>query len=87
MRLAAICLTALAIASNVAYSQDNNPMLPAPAQPTTTGTAWRAPVGHRQPTMSDLPPDVAQREMNPGGTTSEARQRASDSRLTICRGC
>jgi hypothetical protein len=86
MRLAAICLTALAIAANVAYPQDN-PMSSASPQAAATRSAWRAPVGHRQPTMSDLPPDVARREMRPGGTASEASQRQFDSRLTICRGC
>jgi hypothetical protein len=83
MRLAAICLT-LAIAGNLAYSQDN-PMASATPSPSTS--VWRAPVGHRQPTMSDLPPDVARREMHPGRNASESSQRRFDSRLTICRGC
>ena len=44
-----------------------------PPQAAATRSAWRAPVGHRQPTMSDLPPDVARREMRPGGTASLGR--------------
>jgi hypothetical protein len=83
MRLAAICFLTGAVFANVAFAQEN---------PTTSGaaplssTAWPAPVGHRQPRKSDLPPDVIQRETQPGETVT-GQKRQSDSRLTICRGC
>jgi hypothetical protein len=83
MRLTAISLSAVAIFAEVALSQEN-PATPGPPQPSST--AWPAPVGHRQPRMSDLPPDVAQRETQPGGTASGQKSQP-DSRLTICRGC
>jgi hypothetical protein len=83
MKLAAISLSAVAIFADVALSQEN-PATPGPPQPSST--AWPAPVGHRQPRMSDLPPDVAQQERQPGGTTSGQKSQP-DSRLTICRGC
>jgi hypothetical protein len=83
MRLTAISLSAVAIFAEVALSQEN-PATPGPPQPSST--AWRAPVGHRQPRMSDLPPDVAQRETQPGGTASGQKSQP-DSRLTICHGC
>jgi hypothetical protein len=65
MRLAAVgvCVAMVALAASDAWSQDN-PVLPGaqlPATaPATTGVApAQAPVGHRQPTPKDLPPDVA----------------------------
>ena len=58
----------------------------------TTGSAVReipstvpqAPVGHRQPKLSDLPP-----ESQRAATTTErsARDRELDKKLQICRGC
>jgi hypothetical protein len=65
MRLVAVgvCVAMVALAASDAWSQDN-PVLPGaqlPATaPATTGVApAQAPVGHRQPTPKDLPPDVA----------------------------
>ncbi len=58
----------------------------APQQPTTQGMATRpqAPVGHRQPRMSDLPPDLARKEQSglPAGQAP-----VDDDQLKICRGC
>jgi len=45
-------------------------------------SVWPAPVGHRQPTRSDLPPGLRQDE---GAITP--RQRAFDGSLDICRNC
>jgi hypothetical protein len=58
MRLTAICLVALAFSSVTAFSQEGTT---SPASPggEPPATVWPAPVGHRQPKMSDLPPDVA----------------------------
>jgi hypothetical protein len=83
MKLAAISLSAIAIFADVALSQEN-PATSGSPQPSST--AWPAPVGHRQPRMSDLPPDVVQRETQPRETMS-GQKRQSDSRLTICRRC
>jgi hypothetical protein len=44
--------------------------------------AWEAPIGHRQPTESELPPDVRQSE----DSISELAK-GLDKKLTICRGC
>ena len=44
--------------------------------------AWEAPIGHRQPTETQLPPDVRQSE----DSISE-QAKALDKKLTICRGC
>jgi hypothetical protein len=86
MRLTAICLVALAFSSVVAFSQERTT---SPASPggEPTATVWPAPVGHRQPKMSDLPPDVAHREMQPGEPSNRPNQRDLNSGLTICRGC
>jgi hypothetical protein len=96
MRSVAICLAALAFSGGCASSQENINSLPSPQQDITslpsperapTAAAWPAPVGHRQPKMSDLPPDLARREMQPGEQSDRPTQRDLDSRLTICRGC
>jgi hypothetical protein len=86
MRHAATCLVALAFSSVAAFSQQRatSPVSPGGAP---TAIAWPAPVGHRQPKMSDLPPDVAHREMQPGEPSNRPDQRDLNSRLTICRGC
>jgi hypothetical protein len=81
MRLMAICVAALVFSGNAASSQEATTTSASPER-TLTATAWPAPVGHRQPKMSDLPPDVAHREM-----PNEPKQRKLNSRLTICRGC
>jgi hypothetical protein len=86
MRLIAICLAALAFSGGAAFSQEGTTS-PASAGGAPTATAWPAPVGHRQPKMSDLPPDVAHQEMQLGRPPSGPNQRDLNSRLTICRGC
>jgi hypothetical protein len=83
MKLAAISLSAVASFADVALSQEN----PATSEsPQPSSTARPAQVGHRQPRMSDLPPDVVQRETQPGRTAGGQKSQ-TDSRLTICRGC
>jgi hypothetical protein len=85
MRLTAICVAALALSASAASSQEGTALVS--PERTPTATSRLAPVGHRQPRMTDLPPDVADREMQPGVPTSGTNQRDLDSRLTICRGC
>jgi hypothetical protein len=45
-------------------------------------TKHEAPIGHRQPTLKGLPPDVLQNEPK-----SAPGEREYDKRLTICKGC
>jgi hemolysin-activating ACP:hemolysin acyltransferase len=45
-------------------------------------TKHEAPIGHRQPTLKSLPPDVLQNEPK-----SAPGEREYDKTLTICRGC
>jgi hypothetical protein len=65
-------LTALA-------QQSDGPLRSAPGPETDV---WPAPVGHRQPTRTDLPPGLRRDEgaITPG-------ERNFDSSLNICRGC
>jgi hypothetical protein len=86
MRLTAICVAALAFSASAAFSQEGTTPLVSPER-TPTATALPAPVGHRQPKMTDLPPDVADREVQPGVPTKGPNRHDLDSRLTICRGC
>jgi hypothetical protein len=75
MRLAAVgvCVAMVAVAASDAWSQDN-PALPGVQMPATTGIApAQAPVGHRQPTPKDLPPDVA-RGQQPADVGREEQQ-------------
>jgi hypothetical protein len=61
-------------------------------EPRTTGSAVReipstvpqAPVGHRQPKLSDLPPESQGAATN---TERSERDRELDRKLQICRGC
>ena len=52
MRSAYVCIAIVILAASSAWSQ-GNPVGAAPPQ---------APIGHRQPTVKDLPPDVARDE-------------------------
>jgi hypothetical protein len=64
---------------------------PSPSQtfsPSTTdgrSTIPEAPIGHRQPTMQDLPPAVLREERS--GNFPTAPERKLDQDLQICRGC
>jgi hypothetical protein len=86
MRMTAICVAVLALSASAASSQEGTPLVS--PERTPTAITRSAPVGHRQPKMTDLPPDVAQREVQPEvPMTNTPNQRNLDSRLTICRGC
>jgi len=84
MRVILIVLAAALMATDAAAQQQ----LPAPStpQPTTQGMATRpqAPVGHRQPKMSDLPPDLANKERSGQALGQDP---IDDDHLKICRGC
>jgi hypothetical protein len=79
---AAMAVVTAAIAGT-AWAQnppDDKPAPPAPG--TVRSSPLPAPVGHRQPRASDIPPPP------PGDTTREAEPRDDiNDRLRICRGC
>ena len=89
MTLAAIVLSAgwgLA-AAQVNPSRDNPDRLPnaSGATPQTTGrddARMHAPIGHRQPTAREVPP---QSERNLG--TRSRKDEELDQKMQICRGC
>ena len=94
MRLAAICAAILTLAASGALAQETpTSQSPASRQPSTVGAAWQAPVGHRQPKLSDLPPDLARQEgqfAEPPKFAEPSRagqDRNIDPQLKICRGC
>jgi hypothetical protein len=78
----AIALVAVAVAG-AAWAQnppDDKPAPPAPG--AVRSSPLPAPVGHRQPRASDIPPPP------PGDTSRAAEPRDDiDERLRICRGC
>jgi hypothetical protein len=93
MRLALIFVVIFTILAGGALAQERPPP-PTPGQPSTDGSAAipRAPTGHRQPRMSDLPPDVAEQQRPAGQPDSGGQPRATrgsgiDPPLRICRGC
>ena len=81
MRVILIILAAALMATDAAAQQQSAPS----TSPTTQGMATRpqAPVGHRQPRMKDLPPDLARKERS----GQPAEQHSIDEDLRICRGC
>ena len=85
MRLAAVCFAILLLAVGGAFAQDS-PL--GSRLPSTTGQATpQAPVGHRQPTLKDLPPDVAHKEQQPGKPPTQEGQKVNiDRRLKTSRG-
>ena len=93
MRLASISVAVFAILASGAIAQEKlSPTMP--GQPSTNGSAAipPAPTGHRQPRMSDLPPDVAEQQRpaeqpGSGGQSRAARGSGIDPQLRICRGC
>jgi hypothetical protein len=53
-----------------------------PAAPSAKDLRWRAPVGHRQPGVRDIPS-----ELSGEFERISEEDRAADRRLIICRGC
>lgn len=90
--LAALIMTGLPTAalaqSNAQRPPDSQVLDPQPRQ-----TPWQAPVGHRQPRPSDLPPSVLRAEEGGGGTQGQGQggrtqaQEDLDKDLQICKGC
>ena len=85
MRLAAVCFAILLLVDGGAFAQDS-PL--GSRLPFTTGQATpQAPVGHRQPSLNDLPPDVAHKEQQPGKPPTQEGQKVNiDRRLKTSQG-
>jgi hypothetical protein len=66
----------------IAQNAQPNPRPPTAASPGELRGPFPAPVGHRQPKQSDLPPDIAKKE-----NSGEQGARDFDSKLRICKGC
>ena len=90
MILAVLALMAGALSAREVLAQNERPrpqgLPPSTSSPPTEGrsTVPQAPVGHRQPTPKDLPPDVLRREETgepQSPNTNPARQ------PSICREC
>jgi hypothetical protein len=64
MRSACVCLAIVTLAASSAWSQEN-PVGAAPPQ---------APIGHRQPTAKDVPPDVARGQEQPADVSLGEQQ-------------
>ena len=70
MRSAYVCIAIVTLAASSAWSQ-GNPVGAASPQ---------APIGHRQPTVKDLPPDVARDEQPAGGSRGEQQPESASPR-------
>jgi hypothetical protein len=87
MRLPTIYVAVLALAAGGAFAQEIPPF--ESRLPSTTGQGVpQAPVGHRQPTANDLPPDVVHKEIPPEKPpTQESQKDNIGRRLKTCPGC
>jgi hypothetical protein len=80
MRLRPTYFAVLALAASGAFAQEIR--LP------SGQVVPEAPVGHRQPAIKDLPPDVVREEGRPESPpTQESQKDNIDRRLKTCRGC
>ena len=75
MRSACICIAIVTLAASSAWSQGNPVGAAAP----------QAPIGHRQPTVKDLPPDVARDEQPVGGSPGERQPKSASPRGQYAR--
>jgi hypothetical protein len=88
MRLVFALFVMLSVGSAFAQGNPDQPKQAKPAEPQTTGQGYRAgevpqaPIGHRQPRVIDLPPDVRD-----AGAKPTPAEEDFDKRLRICRGC
>jgi hypothetical protein len=87
MRRPTIFVAVLALAAGGAFAQEI-PSLGSRLPSTTGQVVPQAPVGHRQPAIKDLPPDVAREELQPERPPTQASQKDNiDRRLKTCPGC
>jgi hypothetical protein len=71
--LIAIPTAILTIATTAALAQQGQ-AAPAASQPSIQSAPWQAPIGHRQPRLSDLPPDLARAQRSGELSKSDATQ-------------
>lgn len=86
MRSAVMFVTLLFATAASAQDIKPPPQSAPQAMPSTVGSA---PVGHRQPRLSDLPPDIAKQEKSDAQTRMDrlVKDPDLDRRLRICSGC
>lgn len=83
MRLV-VCATAVMLGlSGSALAQNSTDQPPNNANSKQGTVGWQAPIGHRQPTLKTLPPDVLQQEQAAPSGYEKYDKRA----LEICKGC
>lgn len=93
MTRALLFTAALLLATGVAEAQNAPSSTISPSPPSTVGAAppspGQAPVGHRQPKQSDLPPAVANQEKVDADQNAQrkALEGNLDKQLRICNGC
>jgi hypothetical protein len=90
-------LTAAAILATASSALAQQPSPGTSQPPAANRSPMMAPIGHRQPRMSDLPPAVAEEERSgeqlpaaePAGPGARRSRQDDfiDERLRICRGC
>ena len=83
MRSASYAVVILAGLSSGASAQNNSSQFPVDAGGQHGIARREAPVGHRQPRLKDLPPDVVQGEQ----AQKPAEEKTLDKKLNICKGC
>ena len=82
MRFATICFAILIVGVGAGFGQDLPPL---PGSPSSRpGDIPQAPIGHRQPTPSDLPPDVRKQE-EPNAPQSQPQPQSQAPPLTKSR--
>jgi hypothetical protein len=87
MRRPTILIAVLALAAGGAFAQ-GIPFLGSPIPSAMAQVVPQAPVGHRQPTIRDLPPDVAREEGRSESQPTQENQKDNiDRGLKTCRGC
>jgi hypothetical protein len=87
MRRPTIVVAVLALAAGGALAQEV-PSLGSRLPFTMAQSVPQAPIGHRQPTAKDLPPDVAREEGRPESPPTQESQKGNIDRGTkTCRGC
>ena len=80
-----VCATAVMLGVSGSAFAQNSPDQPSNSANTKQGTVgWQAPIGHRQPTLKTLPPDVLQQEQ---AAPSSGYEKYDKRTLEICKGC
>ena len=88
MRLVFALVAMLSDGNALAQGNPDQPKQAKPTEPQTTGQGYRAgevpeaPIGHRQPKVTDLPLEVRD-----AGAKPTPAQEEFDKQLRICRGC